>query len=235
MVVAVGDLDASAFLDLLDSTLARIPDGHVSEAHGINTPRPFLLNESRKGLQQTSLVMAFPACAHRHPDRVAANLLAYVLGGGMSSRLFMELREKRALCYQVSSFLTHYEDTGALQISASCSSKRARELVKCALAECVRLASDGVRRDELEQTKLHARTSLVFSQESTAARMFSLAHQAMHMDEIRDLDGLLAEMEAVDLDHLNRVARDILVPERIGLSALGVRKDAEIRPCELES
>lgn len=233
LVAAAGDLDPAAFLDLLHPILAKLPEGAPDEAPRPSCPSPFLLNVPRKDLQQVSLVMGFPACGHQDEDRVATHLLAQILGGGMSSRLFMELREKRALCYQVGSYPTHYADTGALQIAAGCSADKAREFVQRTVAECLRLARQGARPEELERAKLQARTSLVFSQESSSARMFGLAHQAIHMDRVRDLDAQLAELEAVDLDQLNTVAARILNPEGFAVSALGTRKGRDIRPEDL--
>lgn len=233
LVAAAGDIDREALLELLDPILARLPNGGGGPEPEIGIPQPFLLNTPRKDLQQASLILGFPAPGHRHPDRVAANLLSHVLGGGMSSRLFMELREKHALCYQIGSYLTHYRDGGALQISASCASDKARELVQRGVAECLRLASHGATQQELDRAKLQARTGLVFSQESSSARMFAMAHQAIHMDRIRDLDAQIAEIDAVDLDGLNRVAREILRPDRLAVSALGTRKQAEIRKADL--
>ena len=195
--------------------------------------RPFLLNTPRKDLQQASLVLGFPAPGHRSPDRAAVHLLSHVLGGGMASRLFMELRERRGLCYQVGSYLSPYADSGALQISASCAPAQLRELVKRALAECARLRLSGVEDAELERTKLLARTGLVFSQESSSSRMFSLAHQAIHHGELRSLDQQMAEIEAVTPDDLLRVAQDLLDPTQVGLSALGTRRGCDIRPQDL--
>jgi len=235
LIAAAGDVDPDAFLSLLQPTLEALPprDGVLTPASGATTP--FLLNTSRKDLQQASLILGFPVCGHRHPDRIAVNLLSHVLGGGMSSRLFMELREKNALCYQVGSYLSHYQDTGALQIAASCSADKARELVQRAVAECRRLVKDGIALEELERAKLQARTTLVFSQESTSARMFSLAHQALHMDQIRSLDEQIAEIDAVDLEQLHRVAREVLRPEALAVAALGTRKGKEIRKQDLDT
>jgi len=233
LIAAAGNIELEPFLALLQPVLDRLPDGLPGEDPSTDAPQPFILNTPRKDLQQASLILGFPAPGHRHPDRVAVNLLSHVLGGGMSSRLFMELREKHALCYQIGSYLSHYRDGGALQISASCASDKARELVQRGVAECVRLAVKGATDEELERAKLQARTSLVFSQESTSARMFSLAHQAIHMGAIRDLDAQIAEIDAVDLDSLNRVAREVLRPERLAVSALGTRKRGEIRKQDL--
>jgi predicted Zn-dependent peptidase len=161
------------------------------------------------------------------------NLLGYVLGGGMSSRLFMELREKHALCYQVGSYLSQYRDTGALQIAASCAPDRAQELVQRTVAECAKVRRDGVTADELDRAKLQLRSSLVLNQESSSSRMFALAHQAIHMDKLRSLDQQIQEIDRVDLDQVHRVAQTVLAPEQFGVSALGTGRANGIRPRDL--
>ena len=233
LIAATGDIEVEPLLSLLQPIIDRLPGGSPSPKAPSKAPAPFLLNKPRKDLQQASLVLGFPICGHQHPDRVAVNLLSHILGGGMSSRLFMELREKHALCYQVGSYVSHYQETGALQIMASCAPDKARELVRRSAVECRRLLEDGITAEELERSKLQARTSLVFSQESTSARMFSLAHQAIHMGRMLDLDGQIAEIDAVELDQLHRIAQEVLRPEVMAISALGTRKGSEIRKQDL--
>jgi len=234
LIAAAGDVRADAFMELLQPVLDRLPDGPAGAWPGPNRPRPFLLNTPRKELQQASLVMGFPAFPHQHPDRAAVNLLGYVLGGGMSSRLFMELREKHALCYQVGSYLSQYRDTGALQIAASCAPERAQELVRRTMAECRKLSRDGVTADELERAKLQLRTSLVLNQESASSRMFALAHQAIHMERMLSLDEQIQEIDRVDLDQVRRVAGQVLLPEAFGVSALGTGRATAIRMRDLQ-
>jgi len=233
LIAAAGDVLPDAFLDLLQPILARVPEGLVPVPARPNQPSPFLLNTPRRELQQTSLVMGFPAYPHQHPDRMALNLLGYVLGGGMASRLFMELREKHALCYQVSSYLSQYRDTGALQISASCAPDRAQELVRRTVAECAKVRRDGITGDELDRAKLQLRTSLVLNQESSSNRMFALAHQAIHMDCLRTLDEQIQEIDQVDLAQVRRVAQAVLLPQAFGVSALGTGRATGIRPRDL--
>lgn len=233
LVAAAGDVEVEPLLALLRPILDRLPGGSADTPAPTNTPAPFLLNQGRKDLQQASLVLGFPVCGHQHPDRTAVSLLSHVLGGGMSSRLFMELREKHALCYQVGSYVSHYRETGALQIMASCAPDKARELVRRAAVECGRAVREGIGAEELERAKLQARTNLVFSQESTSARMFTLAHQAIHMAKLMDLDEQIAEIDAVDLDQLQRVAAEVLRPECLAVSALGTRRGSEIRKQDL--
>lgn len=233
LIAAAGDIDPQALMGLLDPILSRLPGGEPSPVVVPHTPTPFLLNVPRKELQQASLVLAMPVCGHQGAERMAVTLLSHVLGGGMSSRLFLELREKNALCYQIGSYLSHYRDSGALQVMASCAPGKARELVQRSAAECARLAEKGATQDELERAKLQARTSLVFSQESTSARMFSMAHQTIHMDRLRSLDEQIQEINAVTLDELNAVAARVLVPGLLSVAALGTKKGGEIRKSDL--
>ena len=233
LIAAAGDIQPEAFIELLQPILARIPQGVEGAWPPPNRPSPFLLNTPRKDLQQASVVMGFPAVAHQDPDRAAVNLLSYVLGGGMSSRLFMELREKHALCYQVGSYLSQYRDTGALQIAASCAPERAQELVRRTVAECAKVRRDGVTADELERAKLQMRSSLVLNQESASSRMFALAHQAIHLDRVRGLDEQIREIDRVNLEQVQRVAGQVLVPEAFGVSALGTRRASAIRRRDL--
>jgi predicted Zn-dependent peptidase len=234
LVAAAGDLELESFLDLLNPILARIPEGAAERDAPLSQPAPFLLNVPRKDLQQTSLVMGFPTGGHEHEDRVAAHLLSHILGGGMSSRLFMELREKRALCYQVGSYISLYRGTGAVQITAGCATERARELVQRTVAECLRLAREGATAEELERAKLQARTTLVFGLESTGSRMFTMAHHAITLGRVPTLDELMGEIESVDLDQLNCVARRVLDPRTFGVAALGTKRGSEIRGKDLE-
>lgn len=233
VIAAAGAIEPGPFLERLKPILDRLPRGTAHAPGPAATTRPFLLNAPRKDLQQANLVMGFPAPDHHSPDRAAAHLLSHVLGGGMASRLFMELRERRGLCYQVGSYVSPYADTGALQISASCAPAQLRELVQRTVAECARVREQGVAGDELERAKLQARTSLVFSQESSSSRMFSLAHQAIHLGELRSLDQQMAEIEAVTTADVLRVARQLLDPAQLGVSALGTRRGADIRPKDL--
>jgi predicted Zn-dependent peptidase len=90
-----------------------------------------------------------------------------------------------------------------------------------------------VESDELVRAKLQARTSLVFSQESSSSRMFSLAHQAIHHGELRSLDQQMEEIAAVTPGDLMRVAQGLLDPAQLGVSALGTRRGCDIRPQDL--
>jgi len=236
LVVAAGNVDCVEFAEIVRKRL----DGRLKNVSVENEPNdspnicnPFILNSRLRNLHQTCLAMGFPSTSHRHADRVASAILCHILGGGMSSRLFLELREKRALCYQIGSYSSHYRDSGALQIVASCAPNKARELVNRTMAECGHLAECGPSRAELDRAKLQLKTSLVFSQESTSSRMFSVAHQAMHMEKILDMDQQLAEIDSAEPEAICRVAKTILDPRLVGIVALGVKTGSNIRLSDL--
>ncbi len=233
VISAAGAVTPETLMPLLEPILAKLPAGGGADAVKPAPTRSFLLNAPKKGLQQTNLVLGFPAPSHTDRDRTAVSLLSHILGGGMASRLFMELRERRGLCYQVGSFHTPYADTGALQISAGCAPAQARELVSRAMAECLKLRSTLVPDEELERAKRQAKVALVFGQESASSRMFSLAHQALHWGGPLSLDAQLAEIEAVTPEDLQRVAEAVLKPEALGLAALGIPKAHAIRAADL--
>ncbi|MBI4911216.1 MAG: insulinase family protein [Acidobacteria bacterium] len=233
LISAAGDLEEGRLAELLAPVLERLPPGPAPPPPPPNRHRPFLLNLPRKGLQQASLVLGFPGPTHTSAERAATSLLAHVLGGGLSSRLFLELRERRGLCYQVSAYPTPYRDSGALQISAGCAPENARELVARTLAECRNLAERGVGEEELDRARLQACTSLVFGQESSSSRMFSLAHQAIHLGAVQSLEEQMAEIRAVTPEGLQQVARRILDPGALGCLALGTRKGADIKESDL--
>jgi predicted Zn-dependent peptidase len=179
-------------------------------------------------LQQANLIIGFSSYNHRHPNLMAANLLCYILGGSMSSRLFMELREKHALCYQIGSYMNQYLDTGVMQIVASCAPSYAKELVQRAIEVCYGLNQNSITLDELERAKFQFKTNLLFSQESTSNRMFTLANQVIHMGRLYSLEEQVQIIDSVDLDQIQKVVSDILVPHKLGISILGTNHTTNV-------
>lgn len=233
LISAAGAVSADQLGPLLEPLLRTLPAGDPDPEVAPCPPTAFLENVPRKGLQQANLVLGFPAPGHRSEDRAVLHLLNQVLGGGMASRLFMELRERRGLCYQVGSFLAPYATSGALQISASCAPRHARDLVSRAMQECLKIRERGITAEELDRARLQARTSLVFGQEGASSRMFSQAHQVIHWGGLKSLDDQLAELEAVTQEDVHRVAREVLDPARLGCMALGVGRGTGIREADL--
>jgi predicted Zn-dependent peptidase len=144
-----------------------------------------------------------------------------VLGGGMSSRLFQNIRERLGLAYSVFSELNPYTDTGCLAVYAGSSLESARQVVELVLKEFTEMKQRIVPPEELRRAKDHLKGSLMLSLESTASRMSNLARQEMHFRRFFTLDELLESIEKVTADEVQRVARTFFDQKQIALTILG--------------
>jgi predicted Zn-dependent peptidase len=145
---------------------------------------------------QTQIGVAYPAVAYSDPDYYAAWATVDVLSGGMSSRLFTEIREKRGLCYSVYASLNALKDRGQVLCYAGTTSERAQETLDVLQAELVRLA-EGIGQDELNRCKARAKSSLIMAQESSGSRAASLARNWYHLGRAVTLEEVRAKIEAL--------------------------------------
>jgi predicted Zn-dependent peptidase len=148
-------------------------------------------------------------------------VLNTVLGGGMSSRLFQNIRERQGLAYAVFSELNPYTDTGCLSVYAGTSLESARRVVESVLKEFSELKQNQVTAEELRRAKDHLKGSLMLSLESTSSRMSNLARQEMHFGRFFTLDELAASIEAVTAEGVQRVAQTFFNQKQIALTVLG--------------
>jgi predicted Zn-dependent peptidase len=156
-----------------------------------------------------------------HPRRYAAYTMNVILGGGMSSRLFQNIRERQGLAYSIYSEMHTYFDAGAFLISAGTSPEKVDALFSSALSELKRLKTELVPADELRRAKDYMKGSLLLSLESTNARMGNLARQWMNYQRFFSLDEIAASIEAVTAEEIQQIALEFFQPEKLGLSLLG--------------
>jgi predicted Zn-dependent peptidase len=175
----------------------------------------------KKALEQVHLCLGVPSYPLSHHDRFTCYVLNTLLGGGMSSRLFQNIRERQGLAYAVFSELSPYSDTGCLSVYAGTSGKSAGRVVESILTEFRRLKQEEVPEDELRRAKDYMKGSLMMSLESTTSRMANLARQAMYYDRFLSLDELLESIERVTPDDVQRISRSFFDPRRIALTVLG--------------
>lgn len=152
--------------------------------------------------EQTHIGIAYPSISETHADYYVARMAIEVLSGGMSGRLFTEVREKRALCYSVGASYGGLKDRGAILGYAGTSNDRAQATLDCFLHEIHRL-SDGVTRDELERAKIGLKASTIMSGESTSGRAASIAHDFFVRGRIRSMDEIIAAIDGVTVDRVN--------------------------------
>ena len=156
-----------------------------------------------------------------HENRFACYVLNTMLGGGMSSRLFQNIREKLGLAYAVFSELSPYRDTGCLAVYAGTSLESARRVVECILTEFCELKQTRVPDDELRRAKDYMKGSLMLSLESTGSRMANLARQEMYFGRFFSLDELLESIEEITADDVQSIAQTFFEPRQIALTVLG--------------
>jgi predicted Zn-dependent peptidase len=156
-----------------------------------------------------------------HPDRYALSLLATVLGGGMSSRLFTEVRERRGLAYYVYGYNQGYTDAGTLFAQGGVDIDRIDEAVSTIVKEFGRIAAEPVEADELEKARNFAKGRLVLSLEDPKGTiLFGLRGEVLE-GRIREPDEVLAGFDAVTLDDIQRVAQDVISENRLNLAVIG--------------
>jgi predicted Zn-dependent peptidase len=211
VVAAAGNLDHDQVVDLVAQALeglngSRPPRDVYS---GEPPPRPVAVLE--RPAEQAHLVLGMRALPHRDPDRYALTVLNQALGGGMSSRLFQEVRERRGLAYSVYSYRAALEETGILAVSAGTAPERFGELLTVLEEQLDRVVADrGVSDRELDSAKGHLRGSLALSLESSGARMHRLGSSELSLGEIPSLDELVARLDAVGADDIARVVDRVL-------------------------
>jgi predicted Zn-dependent peptidase len=186
-------------------------------------------NGRRMGLtfktsEQAHIVLAMRGLPLNHPDRHALSFLSIILGEGMSSRLFLELREKRGLVYDVSSYSSHFLDTGSFNIYTGVDPKKATDAVRIILDEVQRLHDEGPSAEELHKARELSRGRLMLRMEDTRAVSGWIGAQELLLGEVRTVDDAIAEMEAVTLEDLQRIAREVVDPSRAYMAVVGPYK-----------
>jgi predicted Zn-dependent peptidase len=181
---------------------------------------PILLQRKRE-LEQAHLILATPWPSARDEDRYAASLLGSVIGGGTSSRLWQSVREERGLAYSVGAAASGFTDAGVFQIYAGTSPAQLDEVLDLALAELRRVVREPVAEEELQLAKDQAVASILLGLESTSARAGSLARQEMTHGRRISPDEIIARLEAVTPEDMQRVARARFTSGGLALGALG--------------
>ena len=175
----------------------------------------------KKSLEQVHLCLGVPSYPLPHSDRFACYVLNTLLGGGISSRLFQNIRERQGLAYAVFSELSPYRDTGCLSVYAGTSLESARKVVESILSEFAQLKQTAVGEEELRRAKDYMKGSLMLSLESTSSRMANLARQELYFGRFFTLDELLESTEQVSAAQVQRVAQDFFDPKQVALTVLG--------------
>jgi predicted Zn-dependent peptidase len=205
VVVAAGNLDHDGVVEAFGSTLGRLDGGErpVRERPPPDVEPRVVLDDPT---EQVHVAMGWRGIDHHDDDRYALMVANQVLGGGMSSRLFQEVREERGLCYSVYSWASTYHDAGSAGIYAGTAPSRVGELLSVIDDEVAKLVASGVSESELIVAKGYIEGSLVLGLEDSGSRMARLGRSLMARDEIVMVDDQLAHIGAVTTDDVAAVA-----------------------------
>jgi predicted Zn-dependent peptidase len=208
VLAAAGAVDHEALLTEAERLLATLgattgPAPVAAHYHGS-------IKRSEKPFEQTHLVLAFEAPPYLHSHYFAMQMLAGALGGGMSSRLFQEVRERRALCYAIHAFASSLSDSGMFAIYAATGPDRADELIAVIRDELLRAAEHGFREDEISRVKAQLKMGLLAGLESSSARAEQLARQVLIYGRPLSTEELIEKVEGVSLADLELLAGSLL-------------------------
>ncbi len=221
IVAAAGCLNHDRLVDWIGSKFHRLRNQSVAA----RSPKPKnhseIVYRNKKSLEQVHICLGVPSYPVSHPHRHACYVLNVILGGGMSSRLFQNIREKRGLAYSVFSNLDPYSDTGCLSIYAATLPASARDTISLILQELRKIKRSPVTREELRRAKEHLKGSLVLGLESTGSRMGNLARQELYFGDFAPMNRLIRDIERVTVEEVRQVAKDSFHSDVMAMSLVG--------------
>lgn len=230
MVVAVaGNLTHEEAVAAIGDHLGHLPAGVVlpclAAPDGQAAPR---LRVQFKETEQANLCLSVPGLDYGHPDRHVFKILNVILGEGMSSRLVQEVRENRGLAYAVGSYLSSYRDAGSMVAYASVDLGRVPDTVRTILAEWDRIAREPVAEEELTLAKEYTKGRFLLGLEESRNVAAWIGLQEIRDMEILTPEQTVARIDAVTRDDVQRLAGEILAPEKLNLAVIGPYVDEEL-------
>ncbi|MBI2610397.1 insulinase family protein [Candidatus Kaiserbacteria bacterium] len=231
VVCIAGSFDEKKVLARIKKDFGRLPHGNppnfiafVSEQ---NEPR---VSIKEKKTDQTHFILGVPAYPYLHKDEYALAVLSTILGAGMSSRLFLEVREKRGLAYSVHAWVERYPDTGYLAVQAGVEHAKLEKTVKTILDEFKKIKKTKVSAAELAKAKQYIKGTMTLSLETSDEIANHAATSMINLARVRLLEEMLEGIDTVSAADIERVARDLLRTERLNLAIIGphTNKDASL-------
>ncbi len=218
---AAGNLQHDEFVQAVTEKFAGLHPGELTTELPAPLSSARILLKNKKSLEQVQICLGVPSPPVADESRFATLILNTVLGGGMSSRLFQTIREERGMAYSVYSDITPYRDTGALCVYAGTSAGKALECIDLIMAEFARLKQEPLSQEELTRAKDQLKGNILMGLESSNSRMANLARQEMYFGHFFTSDEIIARVEAVQAEHVQRMAQQLFDPERIAVTLLG--------------
>ena len=221
VVTAAGHLEHAQLVDLVAERFSALEPRANGAPDPQPSPSPHVTLRNKKELEQVHLCIGLPAFPMSDDRRFAVSILNNVLGGGMSSRLFQNIRERLGLAYAIFSEVNSYRDAGTLSVYAGTSLETADQLVHCVLDEFRRLRDQPLTDDELRRAKDHLKGATLLALEGSGQRMNSLARYHIYFGRHFSTQELIAMLEAVTVEDIQKIAREFFQSHRLAASVVG--------------
>ncbi|OGJ53920.1 hypothetical protein A3D11_00690 [Candidatus Peribacteria bacterium RIFCSPHIGHO2_02_FULL_49_16] len=189
-----------------------------------NTEKTFL---REKATEQSHLVLGVPGVPSLSEEHFAQKLLSIILGGNMSSRMFLNIREAKGLCYYISTDTDSYLDAGALTTGAGVDQSRLEEAIKLIIHEYLVCAKDGITKEELLRAKEYLKGKITLNLEDSEERAHFYGKQQLLLPKIRTVEDYFTEVDRVTKEEVDALAKRILVPEELRLAVIGKENNKE--------
>lgn len=221
IISAAGNVNHETLLGLVEAEFSGLSSGWKPEGLGFSPKGGRRVNLCERDLEQTLICMGTRALQQDHPDRYAMHLLTTILGGGMSSRLFQEVREKKGLAYSVYSYVISHADSGALVVYSGTEQKHCCEVIDIALVEMKRLKQEPVIQTELDSAREQLKGKLLMSLESSDSLMTRLAKNVIYLGHHQPVENILAGFDAVTPQDVMACAEKLFDGECLNLEVMG--------------
>jgi predicted Zn-dependent peptidase len=229
VVCVAGSFKEKRVLAYIKKQFGALPHGNppnpITASPEQDAPR---VSIREKKSDQTHFILGLPAYPYFHKDEYALEVLSTILGGGMSSRLFMEVREKRGLAYSVHSWVDKYPDTGYFAVQAGVEHAKLEETVKTVLAEFKKIISNKVSAAELKKAQEYMKGTMTLAMETSDAIAGQAATSLVTLGRIRTLEEKIKAIDAVSATDIQRVAKDIFHTQKINLAIIGPQSSANL-------
>ncbi|HEY4879518.1 MAG TPA: pitrilysin family protein, partial [Candidatus Acidoferrales bacterium] len=221
VITAAGHLTHAQLVDLVAERFSELPSAKVDAAEGKPEAAQHVTLRTKHELEQVHLCLGVPALPMTDKRRFGVAVLNNVLGGGMSSRLFQNIRERQGLAYAIFSELNSYRDAGALSVYAGTSLDTASQLIRSVLDEFRKMRDEPLEVEELRRAKDHLKGATLLALEGSGQRMNSLARYHMYFNRHFTAQDLIALLESVTIEDVQQLAREFFQPGRMAASVVG--------------
>jgi predicted Zn-dependent peptidase len=221
VITAAGRLSHAELLDLVAERFATRPAGNAWTPESVPVAAPHITLCTKHELEQVHLCMGVLSLPMTDRRRFGVSVLSNALGGGMSSRLFQNIRERKGLAYSIFSELNSYRDAGVLSVYAGTSLETLGQLVSCVLDEFRRMKDEPLPEEELRRVKDHLKGATLLALEGTGQRMTSLARYHIYFDRHYTARELIAMLEEVTAADVQRLAQEFFQSDRMAASVVG--------------